>query len=52
MKNTNGTPEIVNTDHSGQFKSQDWIDVFIKANVRISIDDRGLYFDKIFFEQL
>ena len=45
-------PGIFNTDQGGQFTSTDFTGVLEAAEVRISMDGRGRFFDNIFVERL
>lgn len=47
-----GTPEITNSDQGVQFTSQDYIDLWLKEQVKISMDGRGRAMDNIFTERL
>jgi len=47
-----GTPEIFNTDQGSQFTSAAFTGRLTAANVRISMDGRGSYWDNIFTERL
>ncbi len=45
-------PEIINSDQGVQFTSKDWIELYLKHNVRISMDGRGRALDNIFTERI
>ena len=47
-----GRPDIFNTDQGSQFTSADFTDVLRGAQVRISMDGRGRWMDKVFTERL
>jgi len=47
-----GRPEIFNTDQGSQFTSPRFTGVLQAAGVRISMDDRGRWMDKVFIERL
>lgn len=47
-----GKPEIFNTDQGSQFTSQAFISMLRDAEVRISMDGRGRWMDKVFIERL
>jgi putative transposase len=47
-----GRPEIFNTDQGSQFSSNDFTDVLLGAEVRISMDGRGRWMDNVFIERL
>ena len=47
-----GTPDIFNTDQGSQFTSAAFTGRLSAANVRISMDGRGSYWDNIFTERL
>ena len=47
-----GTPEIFNTDQGSQFTSAQFIDVLKKRGIRISMDGKGAWRDKVFVERL
>lgn len=47
-----GTPEIENSDQGIQFTSQEYINLWEKNNVKISMDGRGRAMDNIFTERL
>ncbi len=47
-----GKPEIMNTDQGSQYTGADWITTLTKAEIKISMDGRGLYLDNIFIERL
>jgi putative transposase len=47
-----GTPEIFNTDQGAQFTGSDFIGVLRKHEIRISIDGKGRWRDKVFVERL
>jgi len=46
------TPEIFNSDQGGQFTSDAFTGILIKAGVKISMDGRGRALDNIFVERL
>lgn len=45
-------PEIFNTDQGSQFTSDDFTDVLLSQNIRISMDGKGRALDNIFVERL
>jgi len=47
-----GKPEIFNTDQGAQFTSNDFTDVLLEQEIKISMDGRGRYTDNIFVERL
>lgn len=47
-----GYPEIFNTDQGVQFTSEDFINVLLANNIKISMDAKGRAFDNIFLERL
>ena len=47
-----GRPEIFNTDQGAQFTSAAFSDKLEAAGVRISMDGRGRWLDKVFVERL
>ena len=47
-----GPPEIMNTDQGSQFTGASWIATLTGAGVRVSMDGRGRFLDKIFIERL
>lgn len=47
-----GQPEIFNTDQGVQFTANDFTNELLAANIRISMDGRGRFFDNIFVERL
>jgi putative transposase len=47
-----GQPEIFNTDQGVQFTAHDFTNELQSANIRISMDGRGRFFDNIFVERL
>lgn len=47
-----GPPEIMNTDQGSQFRSFVWTDRLRRSGVRISMDRKGRFLDKIFTERL
>lgn len=47
-----GTPEIENSDQGVQFTSQEYINLWEKNKVKISMDGRGRAMDNIFTERL
>lgn len=46
------TPEIFNSDQGTQFTSNDFTDVLLARNIKISMDGRGRCMDNIFTERL
>jgi len=46
-----GTHDICNTDQGAQFTSDAFTDVFRLANIKISMDDKGYWFDNIMIER-
>lgn len=49
---SNGNPEIFNTDQGSQFTSNDFTNILLQSNIRISMDHKGRCFDNIFVERL
>ena len=47
-----GPPEIMNTDRGSQFKSFVWTDRLRRSRVRISMDGKGRFLERIFVERL
>ena len=47
-----GKPEIMNTDQGSQYTGAGWITTLTNAEIKISMDGRGRYLDKIFIERL
>ncbi len=47
-----GLPEIENSDQGVQFTARDYLDIWIRSNVSISMDGRGRAMDNIFTERL
>ena len=47
-----GTPEILNTDEGSQFTSTDFIKVLAGREIKISMDGKGAWRDKVFIERL
>lgn len=47
-----GLPEIENSDQGVQFTSQDYLNIWIRNDVKISMDGRGRAMDNIFTERL
>lgn len=47
-----GKPKIFNTDQGSQFTSHAFTRVLREAEVRISMDGRGRWMDKVFIERL
>lgn len=45
-------PEIFNTDQGSQFTSDDFTNVLLSQNIRISMDGKGRALDNIFVERL
>lgn len=46
------TPEIMNSDQGNRFTSPKYIQIFLDAGVRISMDHRGRAYDNIFIDRL
>lgn len=46
------TPEIMNSDQGSHFTSPKYLDLFLNAGARISMDHRGRAYDNIFVERL
>jgi putative transposase len=46
-----GKPEFFNTDQGSQFTSNDFINLLLKAEVKISMDGKGRALDNIFIER-
>ena len=46
-----GKPEIFNTDQGSQFTSNDFINLLLKAEVKISMDGKGRALDNVFIER-
>jgi len=47
-----GTPEIFNTDRGSRFTSLAFIPMLADADVRICMDGRGRWMDKVFIERV
>ena len=47
-----GTPEIFNTDQGSQFTSTEFIKVLASREIKISMDAKGAWRDKVFVERL
>ncbi len=47
-----GKPEIFNTDQGSQFTSDDFTQVLIGADIKISMDGKGCWIDNVFIERL
>jgi putative transposase len=47
-----GGPEIFNGDHGTQFTSIDFVGVLRQHGIRISMQDRGVWRDNVFAEEL
>lgn len=47
-----GHPEIFNTDQGVQFTSEDFVNILLVNNIKISMDAKGRAFDNIFLERL
>ncbi len=47
-----GCPEIFNTDQGCQFTSEDFTDVLLEHEIKISMDGKGRWLDNIFVERL
>ena len=47
-----GKPEIMNTDQGSQYTGTGWITTLTRAEIKVSMDGRGRYFDNIFIERL
>ena len=47
-----GTPEMFNTDQGSQFTSTDFIKVLAAREIKISMDGKGAWRDKVFVERL
>jgi putative transposase len=47
-----GRPEIFNTDQGCQFTSEDFTDVLLEREIKISMDGKGRWLDNIFVERL
>lgn len=47
-----GCPEIFNTDQGSQFTSENFIDVLLAHEIKISMDGKGRWLDNIFIERL
>ena len=47
-----GCPEIFNTDQGCQFTSEDFTDVLLEREIKISMDGKGRWLDNIFVERL
>jgi putative transposase len=47
-----GSPEIFNSDHGSQFTSNEFTEMLLSEEIKISMDGRGRVFDNIFIERL
>ena len=47
-----GCPEIFNTDQGSQFTSEDFTQVFLNNDIKISMDGKGRWVDNVFVERL
>jgi len=47
-----GTPEIFNTDQGAQFTAEEFTALLLARGVRVSMDGRGRWVDKVFVERL
>jgi putative transposase len=47
-----GVPEIVNTDQGSQFTAEEFTQVVLSSNARLSMDGRGAWRDNVFVERL
>jgi len=47
-----GRPEIFNTDQGSQFTAEDFTDVLLERDIKISMDGRGRCLDNVFVERL
>jgi len=47
-----GTPQIFNTDQGAQFTSEDFTQVLHKAEIKMSMDGKGRWMDKVFVERM
>lgn len=47
-----GCPEIFNTDQGSQFTSDDFTQVLIDNDIKISMDGKGRWVDNVFVERL
>jgi putative transposase len=47
-----GCPEIFNTDQGCQFTSEDFTEVLLEREIKISMDGKGRWLDNIFVERL
>lgn len=50
--NTNGVPEIFNTDQGSQFTSNDFTSILLNKDIKISMDGIGRAIDNVFIERL
>jgi len=46
-----GIPEIFNTDQGSQFTCDDFIEILKEHHIRISMDGKGRWIDKVFIER-
>jgi len=49
---TNGKPEIINSDQGSQFTCHEWIEYLKNEKIQISMDGKGRAIDNIFIERL
>jgi putative transposase len=49
---TNGKPEIVNTDHGSQFTSEVFTHTVLSNDIKLSMDGKGRAIDNVFIERL
>lgn len=45
-------PDIHNSDQGSQFTAQDYVELLLSNEIKVSMDGRGSYYDNIFNERL
>lgn len=47
-----GYPEIFNSDQGAQFTANEWLEMLLGKDIKVSMDSKGRYLDNIFVERL
>lgn len=47
-----GKPEIFNSDQGSQFTADEWLEILLSKEIKISMDSKGRFLDNIFVERL
>ncbi len=47
----NVIPNIINTDQGSQFTCNEWLNMVLERNIKISMDGKGRWADNIFIER-